>query len=158
MRNLCSSGDDHNFFFDVVGYVLWTEHMISVSLQGGGRGWGGWRLSKPKKRGKPSIESNSYWALKRSRTIVDDLVEVLIFPLQTLHFKPLLAVRGHWLLAGDQDCDPTKRTVVQVLNWKKKEKIKSIEGLSLSLSLRTNGRQCFKEIHSSSTSLFQEFG
>ena len=132
----------------------------------GGRGWGGWRLSKPKKRGKPSLESNSYWALKRSRTIVDGLVEVLIFPLQTLHFKPPLAVRGHWLLAGDQDCDPTKRTVVQVLNWKKKkEKIKSIEGLSLSLSLRTNGRQvinifkqCFKEIHSSSTSLFQEFG
>lgn len=43
------------------------------------------------------------------------LVEVLIFPLQTLHFKHPLAV--NWLLAGDQDCDPTKRTVVQVLNW-----------------------------------------
>ena len=39
---------------------------------GGGRGWGGWHLSKPKKRGKPSLESNSSWTLKRSRTIVDD--------------------------------------------------------------------------------------
>ena len=51
-----------------------TEHMISVSLRGGGGegGGGGWRLSKPKKRGKSSLESNSSWALKRSRTIVND--------------------------------------------------------------------------------------
>ena len=51
-----------------------TEHMISVSLRGGGGGRGvrGWRLSKPKKRGKSSLESNSSWALKRSRTIVND--------------------------------------------------------------------------------------
>ena len=47
-------------------------HDISEFAGGGGRGGGGWRLSKPKKRGKPSLESNSSWALKRSRTIVDD--------------------------------------------------------------------------------------